>query len=350
MGIGLRKKILIGVACVAVIALAVVVALIRIPSLYVAFMQHTGMVTGKVNSFEPKGSTEAQEMNGVKLLPNIQYGDAYPNSFLDIYLCDPQGEESHPTIFYLHGGGLAWGDKMEGDPTGVKPNPADMSYLQRLCSAGYNVISANYALAPKYRYPIPLWQVDQAIRFLLENGDTYGLDMTHIVFAGGSAGAQLSGLYIDVQINADYARQMGMEQVLVNGEIVGVVLNCPLLDPHGCLTMKTGEFWTDLMYEDLGKVNFRSDEAIMQEANVLLHMNEGWPTTYLTDGNTATFVDQSMQLKETLDAYGVYCEFNYYKEPELWHGYDGDMTSEYAQDNLAKTLVFLENLKDAMGE
>lgn len=239
---------------------------------------------------------------------------------------------------------------MEGDPTGIKPNPADMSYLQTVCASGYNVVSVNYALAPQYRYPIPLWQVDQAIRFLRENADTYGLDMGHIVFAGGSAGAQLCGLYIDIQINEDYAKQMNLEQVLVNGEIVGVVLNCPLLDPVGCQTVKTGEFWTDLMYEDLGKVNFRSDEATLKEANVLLHMNENWPTTYLTDGNTATFFDQSFELKDRLDQYGVYCEFNYYEEPELWHGYDGDLTSPYAQDNLTKTLVFLEKLRASIGE
>lgn len=84
MSKGLQKKILIGIVCIAVVAAAVLIVLIKIPDLYITFMQHTGMVTGKVNSFEPKGGTGVQEVNGVELWSNIKYADEYPNSFLDI--------------------------------------------------------------------------------------------------------------------------------------------------------------------------------------------------------------------------------------------------------------------------
>lgn len=350
MNTKLLKKILIPIACVVVIALLAVIIVMQTPPLYVMYLQHTGMVTGKVNSYEPKGATGVQQLSDqVELRTNIEYADEYPNSFMDIYLYDPQSGETHPTFFYLHGGGFAWGDKLEGDPTGVKPNAAGgTSYLQSVCEVGYNVVSINYALIPEYKYPTPLYQVDQAIHFLLNNADTYNLDMTHIVFAGGSAGGQLAGQYINVQTNPAYAEEMGMDQVLTNGEIVGAVLNCALLEPAGGIAMDTGSYIMDLMYNDLGKVYFSTDPEILEQANIISHMTENFPTAYITDGNTGTFFDQAEKLAQKLEAYGTPYEYNFYPEPELGHGYDGDLTNPYAQDNLSKTLVFLENLKNSI--
>lgn len=64
-------------------------------------------------------------------------------------------------------------------------------YLQTICQSGYNVGSINYALALDYNYPVPIYQVDEAVRFLRENETEYGISTSHIVFSGGSAGGQL---------------------------------------------------------------------------------------------------------------------------------------------------------------
>lgn len=328
-----------------ILAALIIVLLIAKPEYYIMYKQKTGMVHGAVNSFDPKEAKLEVSDTQVTYTGDIRYGDTYPNSYLDIYRFEADSGEKRPVFFFLHGGGYAWGDKAEGDPTAESLVSEEANrYLIEICRSGYQVVSINYALAPEYVYPVPVYQIDEAVRFLLEHQDEYGLDMTKVVFAGGSAGGQLAGQYANIQTNEAYAREMKMEQALGKENVLGVVFGSALLRPADFEKVDTVYFkW---MFNELKKVYFGNSPEALAQADVIEYVSEDFPPTYITDGNHGTFDRQAKELAEKLEELGIEHVLNYYEKSEavLEHGYDGSLNSEYALDNLEKELDFLKGL------
>ena len=213
-----KRRIMIRILCTAATVAAAVSAVLYFrPDIYLRLMQAAGFVEGEVNSFEAKNETEMRTLeNGIRFISDIPYGSEYPNGFLDLYKTNIGDSKEAPLFFYIHGGGYAGGDKSEGDPAAASSDVEEATqYLQTICRSGYNVVSINYALAPDYNYPVPIYQVDEAVRFLRENEAEYGISTSHIVFSGGSAGGQLAGQYVNIQTNTEYAEQMKMEQNII---------------------------------------------------------------------------------------------------------------------------------------
>lgn len=131
---------------------------------------------------------------------NVEYKSDYPNNKLDIFIpshsshptrspeenrikeqqntCDNENDMEirpalYPVIVYFHGGGFAWGDKID-----------ERRYLLEFVKQGYAVISANYALTPTYKYPVPIIQASNVMDFVASEGQRYGLDLDNVVLAG----------------------------------------------------------------------------------------------------------------------------------------------------------------------
>jgi len=85
-------------------------------------------------------------------------------------------------ILFFHGGGYVVGslDSHQG-------------ICQELCQrSGFAVLSVGYRLAPEHRFPQPLEDAQQALRWLGSDGPALGLDTTRVAFAGDSVGASLA--------------------------------------------------------------------------------------------------------------------------------------------------------------
>src|SRR5437773_11318000 len=95
---------------------------------------------------------------------DIQYGmaDNVP-LLLDAYILDGPGP--FPTIVYVHGGGFVGGDK-KGTP----------KIYDVLSQAGFNWISVNYRLAPKYPFPAETDDVESAIMYVRAHATEYKVD------------------------------------------------------------------------------------------------------------------------------------------------------------------------------
>ena len=135
----------------------------------VGFIQKGIYGDSSPNSFEPlytpgKGLTAA----GQYKINDIAYGTEYPNSFLDITYPDSNTEIDRPTLFYFHGGGFFGGSKNMGDPMAANDATA---LIDDLCALGYNIVNVDYALVPDHLFPVPLIQMNEAIRFIAEHKD-----------------------------------------------------------------------------------------------------------------------------------------------------------------------------------
>jgi acetyl esterase/lipase len=127
----------------------------------------------------------------VTVLPDLTYGVA-AGVPLRLDICTPVTRAGiaialRPAIIAIHGG--SW---MEGD----KAEPQWRDICTWLASEGYVAATVDYRLAPKYRYPDELRDVEQAVEWMRAPAQVrrYGIDPALIGAFGGSAGGNLAAL------------------------------------------------------------------------------------------------------------------------------------------------------------
>src|SRR4051795_2434724 len=98
---------------------------------------------------------------------------------LDLHV--PDGPGPFPAAILVHGGGFDEGSKS----TNVRP------LFGPLASAGFAWFSIDYRLAPQFRFPQAIEDVNTAIRWVKANAGTYQVDVTKLALIGESAGGLL---------------------------------------------------------------------------------------------------------------------------------------------------------------
>jgi acetyl esterase/lipase len=102
---------------------------------------------------------------------------------LDIYRAPGPGGD-RPVVVWLHGGGWVFGDKSE-------PVPAN---ILRQVARGYDLVVANYRLAPAHPFPAALQDVKRVVRWIKAHAAERGWDPGRILVAGHSAGGNLAAM------------------------------------------------------------------------------------------------------------------------------------------------------------
>lgn len=228
---------------------------------------------GSPNSFEPlytpgEGVTAA----GQYKINDIAYGTEYPNSYLDITYPDSNTEIDRPTLFYFHGGGFFGGSKNMGDPMAASEATA---LLDDLCAQGYNIVNVDYALVPDYHFPIPLLQINEAIRFIAEHKDEYHMNMDNIILMGSSAGAIMTAQYGTVLSNSEYAALPGIVPALNPEQVSAVVIDDAPIDYRNMklrCKMLIGNYVK-------GSIYLKEDELNRYEC--IPHMTSEYPAAFL---------------------------------------------------------------------
>lgn len=85
-------------------------------------------------------------------------------------------------------------------------------------------MNVNYALAPQYKYPTPLIQMNQATQFIKENKMNLPIDFNQVVIGGDSAGAQLASQFTAIQTNDRLRKAMKFDQSFKPSQIKGAIL------------------------------------------------------------------------------------------------------------------------------
>jgi acetyl esterase len=98
---------------------------------------------------------------------------------LDLHV--PDGPGPFPAAILIHGGGFDEGSKS----TNVRP------LFDVLANAGYAWFSIDYRMAPEFRFPQAIEDVNSAIEWVKANAATYRVDVARIALIGESAGGFL---------------------------------------------------------------------------------------------------------------------------------------------------------------
>lgn len=295
-----------------------------------------------VNSYEPRNipGRHVRE-DGVVYVNDICYGDKYPNSHLDIYYQSENQTTKCPTVIYMHGGGCIFGDKVSGDPLAADAG-GDDKFCVDLALKGYNVITVNYALAPEYRFPSQLEQVDQMLVYLTEHQEELGLDMERVFLGGGSAGANLSEIYGALLTCPEYSKKIGIIPSIRKEQLLGLLID------EASLSARNYEANMNAMYGCWAGVDNPSKK---EEVTILFDVTKWIGDTYIPSFINSSnmeiwFKDSADDLAAVLEKNGTVYDY-FYRTPDcdkLEHGY----MKRYDENRFAKEcyehmLAFMEN-------
>ncbi len=113
---------------------------------------------------------------------DVVYDDASPRNRLDVYT-PSSGDGPFPTVVYLHPGGWVAGDKSGSMPV--------WDWTER----GYAVVSANYRYArPPGTIADAVDDAEAAVRFVVDHGGDWNLDVERVGVFGFSAGGHLAAM------------------------------------------------------------------------------------------------------------------------------------------------------------
>lgn len=215
------------------------------------------------------------------------------------------GNTPKPGVIYFHGGGWVLGSCETHDD--ICAELAD--------TADVVVVLVDYRLAPEHPYPAQLEDSLAVLEWMRSSGRAIGLDPTHIIAVGDSAGGQMSmGL-------AQYLRDHGQPQLR------GAVLVYPVLGADTetgsyrrnanapCLTRDEMIFYLESFLGPRGGKAWRDPYAVPNLATDL----EGLPPSFIAVAAHDPLCDDGELFHERLKAAGIKTKLR--REPALAHSY-----------------------------
>lgn len=307
------------------------------PKIIIGAIQKSLYKNGRdINSFEPFSKPIKKERaDGSYYVSEIAYGTKYANSYLDIIYKSKEAS-SVPTVIYFHGGGFFCGDKTLGDPMAVEDNASQL--LNEIVSAGYNLVSVNYALAPQYHFPTPLMQMNEAIEFLDIHSSELGLNMNNVVLFGQSAGAIMVSQYAALLTSDEYRKKLNIWPSIDRKRIKLLIVDDAPLTPE----KYNFALWV-MMSNYIGSGNIKSKKV--QLCNPLPYIGAETPPTFMTAGNTDGFPHEMQALSDKLSKLGIEHEYFYRDRSyaDLCHGYLNQLgNNEYARECFDRMIEFMK--------
>ena len=251
-----------------------------------------------------------------KTLPYVHYSDT--TLTLDYYpATQTTTAVNKPCVIVVHGGSWAGGDSQQ--------LPELNSYL---ALRGYNVVSINYRMAPKWQTPAPVEDVADAINHLKAHAAELHIDTNKFVLLGRSAGAQIALL-------AAYTLHDNSIKAVIDfygpGDMVwgySVPSNPLIMDSHKVMEQYIGGTYKQVpqKYHDCSPLEF---------------VDKTSPPTLIIHGNNDVLVspEHSRRLNTKLQQYGI--KHFYLKLPWATHGFDYNLNGPGGQLSTYAVVRFL---------
>lgn len=215
---------------------------------------------------------------------------------LDAYV--PSGSGPFAAAIIVHGGGFTKGDKQ----TYVKP------LFEPLTQGGFAWFTINYRLAPEYRFPAAIEDVESAIGYVKAHSREYKIDPARIALIGESAGGYLVS-FVGAR-NRPQARVAAVISFYGPHDLAGRA------GTQGKIPESSQAFLAvyELNPETLSR---------LREASPIAHVQKAMPPFLLIHGTEDPLVpyEQSVKMCEKMKQAGAGCEL--FTVKGAGHGVDG---------------------------
>ena len=285
-----------------------------------------------------------QLREGVEVYRNIPYnekGDTFHT--LDIY--KPENAAGPlPVMVYMHGGGFVMLSK-------------DTHWMMgyEFAHMGCLVVSVNYRLAPKYQYPKAMHDIAEALRWVKENVESYGGDLSRLAYAGESAGANLA---LTSGICHSWRQEQSFAQYIwdLNLEPKALLPACGIIEvsnPNRYLDDSSIPVW---MRDRIKKVclSYLPDESLPYDeislASPLRFIelagapDRPMPPVFVPCGTSDPIVQDSVRLAAALEEKGITVDHKLYDQgihafhAVVWHPLAAECWDDH--ENFLKTHLF----------
>ncbi|KOV67574.1 alpha/beta hydrolase [Streptomyces sp. MMG1121] len=212
-----------------------------------------------------------------------------------------------PLLYYMHGGGMIMGNARSVLPQLLRAwaDPLELA-----------VISVEYRLAPRTRYPGPLEDCYAGLVWAVENAAALGIDAGRVIVGGKSAGAGLAAAL------ALLTRDRG------GPAPVGQLLICPMLDDRDDTfssrqmagvdlwdRTSNATAWQALLGDRYGAADLPPYAAPARATDL-----SRLPPAYIEVGSAETFRDEDVAYANALWQAGGQAELHVW--PGAFHGFD----------------------------
>lgn len=257
--------------------------------------------------------------NTVEYIRNIPYGEHKKFHILDVCWPKEAGgkavdvkNDKLPVIVNVHGGGFVYGSK-----------EVYQFYAASLAERGFAVINFNYRLAPKFKFPSPVEDLNAVLCWMLDKKDMLPFDTENVFLVGDSAGAQIASQYGALYSNNDYAGIMGIKTPEITIKALGLACGTYNLKKRALSEGNKG-----LMRDYLTKNPMRFGEKL----DVLEHITDTYPPSYVFSSEGDFLREECGMMAEFLKEKGVTCEQKIYGNEKTYHVFHVDMRNEFSTE------------------
>lgn len=218
-----------------------------------------------------------------------------------------------PAVLYIHGGGFRILSK-------------ETHWLMGLAFArkGFVVFNINYRLAPQHPYPAALEDACAAYLWVIANGARYGADVSRLVVAGESAGANLAA---SVTLATAYRRPEPFARAVFDADVrpVAALPACGMLqvsDPQRFQRRKKLPMFVQDRLDEVSRAYLagaRTDApGGLDLADPLVVLERREPPDrpiapfFAAVGTRDPLLDDTRRLKAAMDHLGARCEVRFY--------------------------------------
>lgn len=203
---------------------------------------------------------------------------------LDVFSPKEPSKKLRPVVLMVHGGGWSSGTKSHMEVIG-----------RDLAFNGYVAVPVEYRLSPEAPYPAGLEDLQDALQWLVKNGEKYHADKDRIFVFGASAGAQLASFLGTTENDLlPYKKTKGKHIIgIIN--IDGIVSFVhPEADKEGDAASRWLGGPTTTHYQN------------WKEASPLEYVDRHSPPILFVNGSQPRFHAGRDSLCEVYDQYGIY--------------------------------------------
>ncbi|MBT8495481.1 MAG: alpha/beta hydrolase [Deltaproteobacteria bacterium] len=281
--------------------------------------------------------------HGIAVERNIAYRpQSGPAGMLDVFR-PTRATGPVPVVFYVHGGGFSMLSK-----------DTHWGMAMTFARKGFLVFNINYRLAPKHPFPRPFEDVCAAFHWMVDHAEQYGGDLSRLIFAGESAGANLvSALTAACTFERPepYARAV-FERAVVPQAVVPACGLFQVSDIERFWRRKPMPGWIQAMMTEisvgyLGKVGVQpsADNELADPLRVYESDAEPvrtLPKFFLPMGTRDPLLDDQRRLEAALQKRGVEVIARYY--PGEIHAFHAFIWREQARECWEEKFAFLESV------